>query len=820
MNPSLDSLSCASAPSGMIRSMNRIITAIIVGSFLIWGLSAIRSIVRSPLESSSPSWKQVPFSKILPIALSEPSVLIKGLLIVGVAVAVPLAIFALLRRLEGFFDADAIYEARFLDSVDMKYVDVAIAASASLSLFLELALIRWQSSVVEFLAFYKNFSLLACFAGLGLGYALANRSRIPLLFVMPLLAWQFVFMMVLRLNPVMIQVIPFREELTMGIPASGWAMKSLFLYILLTIIFLITALTFLPVGQLCGRLMERRSKLRSYGLNLIGSLVGVVLMLLASFFWTPPLVWFALCFLGILVFSVRRTVSLYTSIACALIAAMVLAWWPVDRLWNRVYSPYQLLEIGTSEENGLTLIRAAGHYYQRIHDFSRPGLTPAESHVRAYYDLPYKGHAMLNDVAVVGAGTGNDVAAALRAGASQVDAIEIDPAILLAGKMDHPEKPYNSPRTHAIVNDARSFFRTADRKYDLIVYGLLDSHTLLSHGSGVRLDSFVYTVEGLREARSRLKPNGALSLSFSVMAPNLGRKIYLMLQDVFDGRPPICIQADYDGAIIFLESNDPNASLSTALAMESGFTDRTAAFANPALQASLSTDDWPFFYMPRRVYPVSYLIMVLQILILALIFGRNFLDETPKFSHLSFFFLGAGFMLIETKGITEIGLTFGNTWQVIGVVIAAVLIMAFFGNCAVSWLNIRRPLAPYMLLWAALAIGYFIARSGGFGSTPLGRLETVIVLTCPLFFSGIVFSTQLTAEGNISGMMATNLLGAICGGLLEYNSMYFGFRWLYLAATVCYLLAFLSNLTIRRQETEQPDTAPAPSAQAAGAGDR
>jgi len=184
------------------------------------------------LESSSPSWKQVPFSKILPIALSAPSVLIKGLLIVGVAVAVPLAIFALLRRLEGFFDADAVYEARFLDSVDMKYVDVAIAASASLSLFLELALIRWQSSVVEFLAFYKNFSLLACFAGLGLGYALANRSRIPLLFVMPLLAWQFVFMMVLRLNPVMIQVIPFREELTMGIPASGWAMKSLFLYIL------------------------------------------------------------------------------------------------------------------------------------------------------------------------------------------------------------------------------------------------------------------------------------------------------------------------------------------------------------------------------------------------------------------------------------------------------------------------------------------------------------------------------------------------------------------------------------------------------------
>jgi len=37
----------------------------------------------------------------------------------------------------------------------------------------------------------------------------------------------------------------------------------------------------------------------------------------------------------------------------------------------------------------------------------------------------------------------DDVAAALRAGAKSVDAIEIDPAILLAGKMDHSEKPYN-----------------------------------------------------------------------------------------------------------------------------------------------------------------------------------------------------------------------------------------------------------------------------------------------------------------------------------------------------------------------------------------
>src|SRR5262249_23030179 len=107
-----------------------------------------------------------------------------------------------------------------------------------------------------------------------------------------------------------------------------------------------------------------------------------------------------------------------------------------------------------------------------------------------------------------------------------------------------------------------------------------------------------------------------------------------------------------------------------------------------------ATDHWPFFYTPARVYPVSYLIMIVLILALSVLLVGNFVSEAPRFSHLSFFFLGAGFMLVETKGITELGLTFGNTWQVIGIVIAGILIMAFIGNCLVQWLHIERRLIP------------------------------------------------------------------------------------------------------------------------------
>jgi hypothetical protein len=353
-----------------------------------------------------------------------------------------------------------------------------------------------------------------------------------------------------------------------------------------------------------------------------------------------------------------------------------------------------------------------------------------------------------------------------------------------------------------VINDARSFLRTTEQTFDLVVYGMLDSHTLLSQGSSVRLDSFVYTVEGLREARARLKPDGVLSLSFSVLSDALGRKIYLMLQQAFDGRPPICVEANTGTSIVFLESNDEKWVLPPRLVEDAGLTDRTAFYADPSLYADVSTDDWPFFYMPQRIYPVSYMIMVFLLLALSLLVGVNFLPERPKVSHISFFFLGAGFMLIETKGITEMGLAFGNTWQVIGIVIAGILTMAFLGNCAVQWLYIRRPVIPYLFLFAALSVGWYVARAGGFASTPLGRVETSIVLTLPLLFSGIVFSTLLSSKGQVSGMIAMNLLGAICGGLLEYNSMYFGFRFLYLIAIGCYLLAFVSELPFPKKDTD------------------
>jgi hypothetical protein len=655
---------------------------------------------------------------------------------------------------------EAQSQARHLDSLPLRYVNLAIAAAAGLSLLLELSFIRWQASAFEFFAFYKNYGLLSCFLGLGLGYTLSrNREGIPLLLVIPLFIWQAVFLMALRFglpedSLAALKAIPFREQLNMGTAIASPA-QAVAVYLLLSVVFVLTALTFLPIGQLCGQLMDRTTKLTAYGMNLLGSLCGVLMMFVLSFLWTPPVIWFGVCFLFLLFFVARRTPSLLFAISTTVLALIVLCW-PANPLWQRVYSPCD------------------------------------------YYDFPYRIQRPPGDVAMVGAGTGNDVAAALRAGAKHVDAVEIDPVILAAGKADHPERPYSDSRVWAVSNDARSFLRNTPNSYDLIVYGLLDSHTLLSQASSVRLDSFVYTIEGLREARARLKPGGMISLSFSVINDQLGRKIFTMLKQAFDGQDPVCISsAKYDLSVIFFEKNDGPPEIPQDALAKAGFKDRTAFFRDLNIQTDVSTDDWPFFYMPKRVYPVSYLLMLGLLLTLSITMTASFSGTRMYSADAPFFFLGAGFMLLETKAITELGLLFGNTWQVTAISIGGILFMAFLANLAVQKVSGSSVLLPYLALIASLGFGLWVSYSAQLPSTGLGRVEATFLLTCPVFFSGMIFSRLLASRGEVSSIMSLNLLGAMCGGVLEYNSMYFGFRFLYVLALGLYAIAFLSGAMIR-----------------------
>ncbi len=684
----------------------------------------------------------------------------------------------------------AVFEADYANLSTKTKIRLIVLVTM-LSLLLELVLIRWLASVFPVYSFYKNFTMLACFLGLGAGYAVAERQPCAPALVLPMLA---LFVGVITL-------LRYDTGAAYLIFSVGWLSTfDLPVYFLLGASFIVCACICYPVGQLCGKLLHSSNSLNAYGLNLVGSVLGVMALFVMSLYWLPPVIWFAVTGGIMLLFVLSRDKFLPAGIASFCVLLAILAW-PVQPETQRIYSPYQLLE-RAAKPDGLMQILSGGSYYQKVYNFAadKRGAESAEDrYVRAYYEFPYNFKKTPGRVAIVGSGSGNDVATALRMGADHVDAIEIDPAIAFLGTKYHPERPYDDPRVTLSINDARNFFRTADQKYDLIVYGVLDSHTALSHASNLRVDSYVYTREGIAEAFRLLKPDGVLSISFTLVNDALGFKLSKILRELPGAGKPLAVRVGYDNALTtaFIAKRGKDATVPDANAFAAiGFTNVSDYFAQPYPESAIPTDDWPFFYMVERAYPFTYMIALGIILLLSYFFVRRtigFSDPIDR-SYLPFFFLGSGFMLVETKAITELGLHLGGTWVVIAAAIMLVLVMAFLANLIVTRTSLKLAGPAYAGLFVSLLIGYGFAVSHGqwmFGPPLMQLALSCVVLTIPLFFAGIIFSSLISeARINISTAFAYNLMGALFGGVMEYNSMYFGFAFLYLLALGFYVLAW------------------------------
>src|SRR5215510_1615061 len=118
------------------------------------------------------------------------------------------------------------------------------------------------------------------------------------------------------------------------------------------------------------------------------------------------------------------------------------------------------------------------------------------------------GGAAFDDVMIIGAGTGNDVTHALKFGVQHIDAVEIDPVIQSIGVTSNPDRPYQDARVVRHVDDGRHFLRTTERKYDLVVYALVDSLVLHSGYANIRLDSYLFTQQAFDDIARVLKPGG------------------------------------------------------------------------------------------------------------------------------------------------------------------------------------------------------------------------------------------------------------------------------------------------------------------------
>jgi hypothetical protein len=189
---------------------------------------------------------------------------------------------------------------------------------------------------------------------------------------------------------------------------------------------------------------------------------------------------------------------------------------------------------------------------------------------------------------------------------------------------------------------------------------------------------------------------------------------------------------------------------------------------------------------------VSALAVVLLVSILA-VFGVV-RGAVRKWSW-EFFFLGAGFMLLETKSIIQFALLWGSTWVVASLTIAAVLVMALFANWTVAHVEVRRPRLVGGVLLALLAVNYFVpVGTIAIENRMLESLVYSLLVFSPIFCAGLLFGSSIKRSEDVTVDYGANLLGAMIGGVAEYLSLLMGFQFLLILVAAFYVAA----LTTRR----------------------
>lgn len=707
---------------------------------------------------------------------------------------------------------------------------------SAMALYTEVVLIRWMSAEIRMFAYLKNFTLFACFLGLGLGMMRRRRGRaeklLPILIAAVVLILAFAPQLHLtRLffpdvgvyqwggNLHSPQLLPAARSLPvvgavlrhMPDASVPWLLGGLALIMGAAIFCLVLAI-FYRIGMLVGECLEAAGPpLQAYTLNLAGSLAGTLAFTALVFFSLPPWLWVLPVFAGLLYFSSQRTRD-------ALILGSVLVVVAATELRSPVqWSPYYRITYVPTAERGYRL-DVDHDFYQDLLNLGPSANTLAFQSSRRYYDFPYAILPPCGRVLIIGAGTGNDVAAALRANCVSVDAVEIDPAIARLGRELHPEHPYDSSKVHLHISDGRAFFhqaRAAGQRFDVIVFGLVDSQTALSVMSSLRLEFFLYSRESFEEAISLLDPqHGLFVVGFSIGWKDwVAQRIYHTME-LANGGEPLAVKAgNYLDTVTFVAGpglHQAMARLPQMPGVQSVGAELARADVRPV------RDDWPFLYQNPRSFPFVYLGSLLLVLIAGGYLARAAVGRTSGSSRTrldwTMFFMGSAFLLVETKNLSQLSLLFGATWITNAVVFSSIFVMAIAANLIVTrWATPRLPLL-FVLLWAALLLSYFAPFSELTQLAPLARgVIGGAVTALPVLFSSLIFAKMFQQTGDAANALGSNILGGLFGGALEALSIFIGIKAMALLAIAVYGAAALSSRGGQPRPADEEATDVAPS---------
>jgi SAM-dependent methyltransferase len=639
-----------------------------------------------------------------------------------------------------------------------------------LMLFTELVLIRWLGAHVVYLSYFSNFVLLGSFLGIGVGFLRSSRGswfgRAPLLLLG--LVW------LPALLPVSVDrhggaLVFFGNEVTHGLP----------IWVVLPFVFVATAATMAAIAHGVGGWFRRFRPLEAYRLDVLGSLAGIATFTVLSLLGAPPIAWGIVIAASFVALLRPRLEFFHVVVLIALIGAF-----GQDLLDPSVtWSPYYRVQ--TFQAGPITRVFVNGIPHQQF-----ASLDVVRRDAPSYF-IPYQRATSdpLRDVLIVGAGTGTDVAIALSEGAEHVDAVEIDPVLYRLGRNRNPMHPYADPRVQVWVTDGRAFLERTDRTYDLILFALPDSLTLVAGQSSLRLESYLFTREALEAAKEHLRPGGVFSMynyyRYGWLADRLGGT----LEQVY-GYPP-CFDSNRRTGYLAVLTIGRDAS---AVSCPSPWSPVTHPVVAPA------TDDRPFVYLKERTLPTFYVISLLLILALSLVSVRAVSGPLGGVGrYLDLFFMGAAFLLLETKNVVQFALLFGTTWLVNALVFGGILLTVLLAIEVADRMRDVPPSYLYGGLFLALAVAYAVPPESLLHLAVIPRAVAGISLAfMPVFFANLVFADRFRDVEEATIAFGGNLLGAMLGGAMEYTSLVIGYRSLLLVAAALYGLAVVARPSARR----------------------
>ena len=677
-------------------------------------------------------------------------------------------------------------------------------------LFVELLLIRWIPAYAVFVGFFSNFILMSSFLGIGLGILLGARvDRLSTNWLSAILLATVIIVITGQLS----LKVGASEQIFFGLDdAPGTSLNTLVLPLVALLTVALMAILAAPLGPL----FRAMPPLRAYAIDISGSICGIAAFTVLSASGTDPIVWFAVALILLTLLAAGRGARLKASPALLAIVGVFAVLIGQRVLSGDLWSPYYRVTVFDAQFRHALGIAEPDHGPPRYIFVSGIGhqqmRTTSEAMADHFYGQIYRWFPEqdFERVLVIGAGSGTDVALALDRGSERVVAVEIDPAIAELGRRYHPNHPYDDPRVTTIVEDGRAYLARTNEKFDLVIFALTDSLTLVTGTANVRLESFLFTRESLALARDHLTDDGVFVMYNIYRQPWLVQKLVNMADETFDQQPLLRLHGPVDaviaaGPLVAQHGGQPDADAVDATPNDGGPTPR------------VSTDDWPFLYLRFETIP-DYYIGGLALLVLLGVAGvawagRRGTSSVRKFSP-HFFALGAAFLLLETRSLVTFSLLFGTTWLVNALAFAAILASVLLSIGLASRMR-NVPKAPlYALLAVSILVAWALPPERLFLDPPALRYVIASALAfAPVFFANLVFSRSFGETGQADIAFASNLLGAMVGGALEYLSLLIGFRMLGLVALGLYGLAWLFERQVRLlgdREAVTPAEAAAP----------